>query len=367
MAIPKLALIPSGVKAGKLYSVLPTNGDGDFTTTRNTVATRVNENGLIEEVAANVPRLDYSDGTCPSLLLEGTATNLVIYSKDFSQWTANGTPTITSNYGVSPNGTQNGTRIEFGADDRIRSDFSGSGDFTFSVYLKGSGVITLRDNTNVYLQNITLTSEWVRYDLSFNATITSVQIQNQTASVVDCEIWGAQLEQNSYSTSYIKTVGTVQSRSADTASGSGSSTVINSSEGVLYFEGSALANDGTNRTISFSDGTSANRVFIGYSSGDKITCSFQIASSAVYGFDFTTDINVNSKLALKYKENDFALWVNGVEVNSQLSGNTFSAGTFTQMQFASATTLSPFYGKTKSVQVYTTALSDAELTTLTTI
>ena len=54
MAIPKLALIPSGVKAGKLYSVLPTNGDGDFTTTRNTVATRVNENGLIEEVLTEI-------------------------------------------------------------------------------------------------------------------------------------------------------------------------------------------------------------------------------------------------------------------------------------------------------------------------
>ena len=75
MAIPSIAMIPSGYKANKLYSVLPTNGDGDFTTTRNTVATRVNENGLIEEVASNVPRLDYSDGGCPSLLLEPTSTN----------------------------------------------------------------------------------------------------------------------------------------------------------------------------------------------------------------------------------------------------------------------------------------------------
>ena len=96
MAIPKLALIPSGVKAGKLYSVLPTNGDGDFTTTRNTVATRVNENGLIEEVASNVPRLDYSDGTCPSLLLEPTATNLIVYSELFSDasWTKAGSSVV---------------------------------------------------------------------------------------------------------------------------------------------------------------------------------------------------------------------------------------------------------------------------------
>ena len=42
MAIPKLAMIPSGYKEGKVYSVLPTNGDGDFTFSRGSSATRVN-------------------------------------------------------------------------------------------------------------------------------------------------------------------------------------------------------------------------------------------------------------------------------------------------------------------------------------
>ena len=100
---PSIAMIPSGYKTGKLYSVLPTNGDGDFTTTRNTVATRVNKDGFIEEVAANVPRLDYSDGTCPSLLLEGTATNLITYSEDFSQWSASNL-TVIDNNTISPSG-----------------------------------------------------------------------------------------------------------------------------------------------------------------------------------------------------------------------------------------------------------------------
>ena len=76
MAIPTLTMIPSGYKAGKLYSVLPTNGDGDFTTSRSSSATRVNKSGLIETVLSNVPRLDYSDGSCPSLLLEPQSTNL---------------------------------------------------------------------------------------------------------------------------------------------------------------------------------------------------------------------------------------------------------------------------------------------------
>ena len=79
---PSIAVIPSGYKGGvegvdgKVYSVLPTNGDADLEFTRNCVATRINQNGLIEEVLYNVPRLDYSDGGCPSLLLEPQRTNV---------------------------------------------------------------------------------------------------------------------------------------------------------------------------------------------------------------------------------------------------------------------------------------------------
>ena len=36
--IPTIAMIPSGYKANKLYSVLPTNGDGDLTTSRASTA-----------------------------------------------------------------------------------------------------------------------------------------------------------------------------------------------------------------------------------------------------------------------------------------------------------------------------------------
>ena len=44
---PSIAMIPSGYKDEKVYSVLPTNGDGDFTFARTSTATRVNSNGLV--------------------------------------------------------------------------------------------------------------------------------------------------------------------------------------------------------------------------------------------------------------------------------------------------------------------------------
>ena len=101
---PSIAMIPSGYKDEKVYSVLPTNGDGDFTFARTTIATRVNSNGLIEEVGIGKPRLDYSDGACPSLLLERTATNFAVYSEAISTSYSTNNLTQTPNYGISPDG-----------------------------------------------------------------------------------------------------------------------------------------------------------------------------------------------------------------------------------------------------------------------
>jgi hypothetical protein len=51
-----LAMIPSAVKDGKLYSIRPTDGSGDFTFSRgsNLAATRVDVNGLIEKGRENL-------------------------------------------------------------------------------------------------------------------------------------------------------------------------------------------------------------------------------------------------------------------------------------------------------------------------
>jgi hypothetical protein len=56
-----LVQIPSGYKASadKLYSVVPSNGDGDFTISTDADATRINKDGLIESVATDQARLNY--------------------------------------------------------------------------------------------------------------------------------------------------------------------------------------------------------------------------------------------------------------------------------------------------------------------
>ena len=140
-----LVLIPSGIKTSKVYSQKPTDGTGDLTFTRASIATRTNASGLIESVASNVPRLDYSGGaTCPSLLLEPQRTNLVLRSEalDNASWSVNGSPTITANTTVSPDGTTNA--------DTIAPAVVGEGVFqSFTV------VSAVAHSFSVYLKNIT--------------------------------------------------------------------------------------------------------------------------------------------------------------------------------------------------------------------
>ena len=69
---------------------------------------------------------------------------------------------------------------------------------------------------------------------------------------------------------------------------------------------------------------------------------------------------------MKYKLNDYALWVDGVEVDSNSSLGVFAPNTLTRLDFARFTS-NKFEGKVKSVITFNTALTDAELECLTTI
>ena len=80
-----LLLTPNAYKEGKLYSVIPSNGNGDFTATRATTATRVNADGLVDLVPYN----------------------LVQYSEQFENvsWAKINGSSIASNSETAPDGT----------------------------------------------------------------------------------------------------------------------------------------------------------------------------------------------------------------------------------------------------------------------
>ena len=389
MAKPKLALIPA-TQGSKLYSVLPADGVGDFTFSRGSAATRINKDGLIETVASGVSRLNYPliDGVvngCPSHLLEPASTNLITYSEDFSDasWIKLGAGTgsaavVTPNYSISPDGTQNATRLQCDLNGGTTSSDqslvyvipSGSSNtYTNSFYVKGVSGQAFAIGRDLNNKKIILTDgTWQKVDFSYtNTPIIFIGSRGTYGSddVLDIQIFAAQLEQQSYATSYISTSGSAVTRSAETATNSADASTFNDSDGVLMAEVSALHNELISRTISINSGSS-NRVFVQFRASGTEVLSGVVVGGLVQGSTMPLSISQTSniKLAIKYKLNDFAFWVNGFEVGTS-SGNVFPNGTLNDLSFDSGDGAEDFYGNTKQLQYFDSALNDSDLETLT--
>jgi hypothetical protein len=385
MVTPSIAMIPSGYKAEKIYSVLPTNGAGDLTFNRNDTGTRVNKDGLIEEVATDVPRLDYSDGGCPSLLLEPQSTNLITKSNEVI---ATSNAVVTLNAAISPDGTSNafkikntGTSSNSGGLLSLESTptagtFAASTVYTLSFYAKnlvGDGGFQARidtDSTSALKQeSFTATSNWQRFTTSFTTDAGSTEFGSnsrfknfqQNGEVL---FHGVQLEKQPFATSLIPTTNGILTRSADSASKTGLSSYISSTAGVLYLEiASASAEDNTTRIISLNDGGSINRVFIGFLSSGR---TYAAINNQVVAYFTATDPTVFHKVAIKYEDNNTKFFANGNKIGSTEITQTAPSGLDT-IKFTDGGSSNRFYGKLKDLRVYNTALTDAELVTLTTI
>ena len=379
MAIPSITMIPSGYKAQKVYSVLPTNGDGDLTFDRNNIGTRVNKNGLIEQVATDVPRLDYSDGSCPSLLLEPSSVNLAIYSQDFSPhyWSVFDV-SKSANSVVSPDGTLNGTRLTAlsGTNRAFQQLVTVSADpinnrvFTGSIYIKSSSVTScfLRVGSATSNNAITISNEWQRFDAQYTlaATFTAVRlgiVLNNEGDEVDVAF--GQVEEKPYATSYIPTTSQPTSRGADSAIKDGLSSYISSTAGVLYLEIATLTDeDSVTRIISLNNGGNINRVFIGFLSSGR---TYAAINNQPVAYFTPPDPTVFHKVAIKYEDNNTKFFANGNQIGSTETTQTVPSG-LSQINFNDGgATSNRFYGKVKDLRVYNTALTDLELQTLTTI
>ena len=382
------------------------NADFDFT--RNSSATRVGSNGLIQDVASNIPRIDYTGGV-GSWKFEPQRTNILLYSEDFSQWT-NSNSSDLSNQIISPNGTLNADKLitnngsingqitktltksasaitynysvfaKKGEWNRCNLYVSDAGSFAnrvqFFVDLETGDVI--QATTAGAFSSASGSSEnygngWYRFSVTFT-TSTETAITARIYSISSLYtigdgtsgiyIWGAQLEVGNYATSYIPTSGQSGgvTRLADVANNAGSSDLINSSEGVLMAETKG-ENDGTFNYISLNDGNTTNYCGILYTDNDnEITYRYYVGGSGVQIIISGIDVTNFNKIAVKWKVNDFAIWINGYELGTSSSGSVNPSGTFDQLAFArGGSNNTPFYGNTKSVAVFKEALTDLEL------
>jgi len=337
----------------------------------------------------NLPRIDYTGGE-GHWLFEPQMTNLYLYSEPTANEGSTGNILYESfNWAIGFSncvkyGDNSTTRYRYGGTISASTEYTLSAfvimddlsepiiggqtsgnDFTFviggAVYSNANSSINM--GNNIWRVSVTATS-------TASPSFTNNGIVKYTAqSNKGFRVVGYQLEQNSYATSYIPTNGSTVTRLKDAAFGAGSSDLINSTEGVLYAEIAALANDNIKKDISLSDGTTSNRIILRY--GDQ---SNKIEYIVISGGAIKANMNISSfnilnylKIAIKWKLNYFALWVNGVEVRTDTSGSTFAVDALNQLNFDNGIALEPFFGKAKCVAVFKESLTDAELTCLTTI
>jgi hypothetical protein len=356
----------------------------------------------------NIPRISYdSNGDNGHILLEPTSTNLVPYSQTITEL-GQQTVTVLDNQTISPDGTQNAssvTKLGTSANDRIEETISVSNStiYNLSVFVKNSTIAVGGKTTLAFrVSGGTLFRkgfEWGASGLSFTSTYGSGTITNEiledfgngwyrigfsfttdgTSGDIELDLdrsngsdtttlfmWGFQLEALSYATSYIPTLtGSQEVRETETATGAGSADLINSTEGVLYAEIAALANDGTSRRISLSNGSISNRVSLELDETSNKIKAFISSGGVSQILEYTaSDLTQYNKIAIKYKVNDFALWLGGVERDTDTSGSA-PIGLNT-LEFAQGSGAQNFYGKCKALAVFNEALSDSELTQLTT-
>ena len=401
---------PNGYKASKLYAAIPTNGNGDMTVTRATTATRVDENDLVSSVASNVPRIDYTGGGCPSILLEPQRTNIVLRSEEFDNNTSfqKSLSSVSANTTTAPDGTLTAdTWTGDGAIgqhslEQVVSATSGVA-YTQSVFAKkgtnnflqivGTGAIytTATVFANFDLEKgvvgslgagttSTITdfgNGWYRCTMTATATATvsgsgfllwlitsatspRAQLNSLATSV---HLWGAQVEAGAYPTSYIPTTTATVTRNADVISRNDiyTNNLITAAGGTWFVH---LINNTAFTADSNIGAIHLDTASFGYTNGLmlrkqtalRIKLQTYLSGSGSFIYTTTTD---TVKILFKWNGATADVFVNGAKV---VSATPF---TTTNMQYLASN--SAIYALIKETMLFPKPLTDAECQALTTL
>ena len=381
-----LLLIPSGYKSGIVYSVFPTDGDGDFTFSRGSDGTRKGAGGLVETMSSNIPRLDYSNGDCPSLLLEPERTNEFTYSEEFNQsvWFKSNS-TITTNQIIAPDGTLTA--------DLLTSTASGGGVFKFSgwqttqktisIFVKKNSSNTAEifnassstnrvvfdlNNGTISTQGGTMTgkiedfaNDWYRLSATHTATA-SQTFGLKPSPNLSLFIWGAQSESAAYSTNYIKTTSGIVTRQKDICINGGDADLFNITEGTFFVD--AYAPNSTNSTIiSLSNGTDAQKITLLFEAVNSRVRTYSSGGVLYYN---NLSYNQRNKILITFKLNEYKTYINGSLVSTDTIA-TVPTGMFKLNFSHNNGTILHFEGKVHDTRVYNRVLTQAEAIQLTTL
>jgi len=368
-----LVVTPNGTKAGKLYSVVPSSGAGDLDVTRATTATRVNSSGLIESVASNVPRLDYTNGSCPSILVEPQRTNIYPYSNQLSQWTKSGTITITENNAISPDGTNNANRVQFTANSNLLflSGTGLSGSNTLTIYAKAKNGVSAKfrffaNGATLFSSDQTATGEWQRFTFTYSYSALTAGLAGPTTGADDVLFYGFQLEEGSYATSYIPTTSASVTRNADVISKTGISSLIGQTEGTMFLDyNKTHASDEALLGMIYLDANpSNNRLQLVIENNHFYMYASNGGALGLLSGNISLS-NGRNKIAVSYGSNGYKIYLNGTSVYTNATTLTPSTDSFRLGSYAGG--IAVMSDSINQSSLWKTQLTNTQLAQLTTI
>lgn len=388
--------------------------------TRTSSATYFASGGKLTTAFYNRPRFDYDPVTniCKGLLVEEQRTNLLAYSEQFdnSYWSKTNS-TISANTTAAPDNT-------FTADSLISTTTGGpntcyierlpavvpSTDYTFSVFLKAG--TSPKTTVNFYrvspfsqaLAEVTwgttptmiawgdilinskleiIANGWVRVSLTINTGLatsvnTRVYVRDQSSNNITGHtvfIWGAQLEQGSFSTSYIPTTNAQVTRTADTVQINSTNwqRIYNPEQGTFYTKVLPLSGSQAAAVIDVGDtynsihgiwksgpggdgssGTSWNA----FSFSDFLSANAQLTPLTANFVSTAGVANSGSGIAYTYGFNNFNASVNG-------SLSTIITQSTAVSAIPVMTGFNHLNGHVQTLEYYPVQLTNAQLTALT--
>lgn len=361
----------------------------------------------LQTAAAGVPRIDHDPitGECKGLLIEEQRTNLLTYSEqlDNAAWTKSNL-SVQANVVVAPDGTLTGDKLVENTTTNnhfVRQDPPVvAGDYTFSFYAKAAGrslvFATLDGGSNTKWFDLTtgmaggggsgtaaitnVGNGWYRCAYTFTRTAGTapclIFVSNSTSIISyagdgysGIYIWGAQLEAGAFPTSYIKTEASQVTRSADSASitGSNFSRWYRQDEGTLFAEAVSPGNSDWPCVVSACRSDySLNSIQLQFYTGGTSQAGFEVnaggaAQAGPWGS--VTNRAVFAKLVGAYKLNDIAYSNNGAAVITD--GSALIPSVEILRIGNSYSNTKPLNGHIKKLAYYPKRLSNSELQALT--
>jgi len=353
------------------------------TFTRSTTDTRLGQAGLIETVAADSVRREWDgSGNLLGWLIEGSRTNVVLYSRDLTNaaWVKTNCTAALSQTGID-GAASSASLLTATADTAtcLQAITLASSTRFQTAYLKrvtGTGVVSMTMDGGSTWTNITSqlsSTAWTRVSIP-SQTLSSLSVGFKLATNGDAiAIDGVQNETGTYPTSYIATTSTAVAHSADTWTVPLSASWFNTAAGTLYMAGYAalgVPESGTYQyLVHIDDGGYANRLLIRRDCNKYLAIYIQISNSTVARLSSVAKLTNGSayRLAFSWSSSGFSVSLNsGACVTAPTTTTTTLPSGLTTCRIGSDVTgASQWGGHVLHTAYFPRAFTDAQLQALT--